>query len=247
MATLRQFRLTDLSKISKCNLDPYTETYDINFYLEYHAKWPSLFQVCEDSQGNIIGYSESLRCHVCAAFSLFLSCLRISSHYYAISHSLLNSSMILYVPVYVLSSTIFLTHTHTTHTYTIDLVSLYPMPTKPFLDYIYFLSRSLILSPLNHFLISYMRFSLLSHPISTEPIPDSIRLSFPPSLIPSLSDPSSNLSSHTGPQAPWKATKYACSHQNTKAHAQPPPNITCPPSHQHPYSSSQPHSYPHLQ
>jgi N-terminal acetyltransferase B complex catalytic subunit len=56
MATLRQFHLGDLHKISKCNLDPYTETYDINFYLEYHAKWPALFQVCEDTQGNIIGY-----------------------------------------------------------------------------------------------------------------------------------------------------------------------------------------------
>jgi N-terminal acetyltransferase B complex catalytic subunit len=26
--------------------------------LQYHAKWPSLFQVAEDQHGNIIGYSE---------------------------------------------------------------------------------------------------------------------------------------------------------------------------------------------
>ena len=58
MATFRQFRPEDLNRISKCNLDPLTETYDLNFYLQYYAKWPALFQVCEDSKGNIIGYSK---------------------------------------------------------------------------------------------------------------------------------------------------------------------------------------------
>ncbi|KAJ3522687.1 hypothetical protein NM208_g12754 [Fusarium decemcellulare] len=56
MATFRRFRPDDVNKFSKCNLDPLTETYELNFYLQYHAKWPSLFQVCEDMNGNIVGY-----------------------------------------------------------------------------------------------------------------------------------------------------------------------------------------------
>ncbi|OAQ98521.1 hypothetical protein LLEC1_02691 [Akanthomyces lecanii] len=56
MATFRAFRPSDLRKLSKCNLDSLVETYQPGFYLEYHAKWPSLFQVCEDNNGNIIGY-----------------------------------------------------------------------------------------------------------------------------------------------------------------------------------------------
>lgn len=57
MATFRSFRPADLHKFSKCNLDSLVETYELGFYLQYHAKWPSLFQVCEDNRGNIIGYS----------------------------------------------------------------------------------------------------------------------------------------------------------------------------------------------
>ncbi|GAO20069.1 hypothetical protein UVI_02034550 [Ustilaginoidea virens] len=56
MATFRRFRPDDINKISKCNLDPLTETYELGFYLQYFAKWPSLFQVCEDKDGNVIGY-----------------------------------------------------------------------------------------------------------------------------------------------------------------------------------------------
>ncbi|KAK2001989.1 acetyltransferase [Colletotrichum falcatum] len=56
MATFRRFRPEDVNKFSKCNLDPLTETYELAFYLQYHAKWPSMFQVCEDMSGNIIGY-----------------------------------------------------------------------------------------------------------------------------------------------------------------------------------------------
>lgn len=58
MANFRRFRPDDLNKLSKCNLDPLTETYELGFYLQYYAKWPSLFQVAEDQDGNIIGYSE---------------------------------------------------------------------------------------------------------------------------------------------------------------------------------------------
>lgn len=62
MATFRRFRPDDVYRFSKCNLDPLTETYDLSFYLQYHAKWPSLFQVCEDTGGNIIGYSRLSPC-----------------------------------------------------------------------------------------------------------------------------------------------------------------------------------------
>lgn len=40
------------------NLDPLTENYNLDFYLHYLIKWPSLFTVAEDQEGNIIGYSE---------------------------------------------------------------------------------------------------------------------------------------------------------------------------------------------
>ncbi|OAA44928.1 N-acetyltransferase 5 [Metarhizium rileyi] len=56
MTTFRRFRPDDVNKFSKCNLDPLTETYELGFYLQYFARWPSLFQVCEDNDGNIIGY-----------------------------------------------------------------------------------------------------------------------------------------------------------------------------------------------
>jgi N-terminal acetyltransferase B complex catalytic subunit len=59
MANFRRFRPDDLNKLSKCNLDPFTETYELGFYLQYYAKWPSLFQVAEDQDGNIIGYCKS--------------------------------------------------------------------------------------------------------------------------------------------------------------------------------------------
>ncbi|KAJ3499138.1 hypothetical protein NLG97_g552 [Lecanicillium saksenae] len=56
MTTFRRFRPDDVNKFSKCNLDPLTESYELGFYLQYHSKWPSLFQVCEDMHGNIVGY-----------------------------------------------------------------------------------------------------------------------------------------------------------------------------------------------
>ena len=59
MASLRNARPTDLLKMSLTNLDPLTENYDLNFYLYYLAKWPSLFIVAENSSGEIIGYSET--------------------------------------------------------------------------------------------------------------------------------------------------------------------------------------------
>ncbi|OAA64559.1 n-acetyltransferase [Niveomyces insectorum RCEF 264] len=54
MANFRRLRPDDLNKLSKCNLDRYTETYELSFYMQYYAKWPALFQVAEDAGGNII-------------------------------------------------------------------------------------------------------------------------------------------------------------------------------------------------
>lgn len=48
----------DLLKFNQCNLDHLTETYNINFYLEYFTKWPQLCLVLEDKHGQIEGYSE---------------------------------------------------------------------------------------------------------------------------------------------------------------------------------------------
>ena len=60
MTSLRAFRPQDLLHMNLTNLDPLTENYNIDFYLHYLTKWPSLFTVAEDHQGNIIGYSRSL-------------------------------------------------------------------------------------------------------------------------------------------------------------------------------------------
>jgi N-terminal acetyltransferase B complex catalytic subunit len=56
MATVRRVRPADLLKLNLCNLDALTENYDLNFYLTYLMKWPSLFQ-CIEEHGKIVGYS----------------------------------------------------------------------------------------------------------------------------------------------------------------------------------------------
>lgn len=58
MTSLRAFRPEDLFRINLTNLDPLTENYNIDFYLDYLIQWPSLFTVAEDQYGNITGYSE---------------------------------------------------------------------------------------------------------------------------------------------------------------------------------------------
>ena len=64
MTSLRAFRPQDLLRMNLTNLDPLTENYTIDFYLHYLNKWPSLFTVAEDHQGNIIGYSRLCEnCH----------------------------------------------------------------------------------------------------------------------------------------------------------------------------------------
>ena len=46
----------DVFKFNPTNLDPLTETYDLNFYYSYLARWPHLFNVAEGPGGTIDGY-----------------------------------------------------------------------------------------------------------------------------------------------------------------------------------------------
>lgn len=55
MPTIRRVQPSDLFHLNLCNLDPYTENYDLSFYLTYLMRWPSLFQ-CIEEQGQIVGY-----------------------------------------------------------------------------------------------------------------------------------------------------------------------------------------------
>ncbi|MCJ1314423.1 hypothetical protein MMC25_008105 [Agyrium rufum] len=54
--SLRSFRASDLYTLNLTNLDPLTENYDIRFYMQYLATWPSLFICAIDPSDNIIGY-----------------------------------------------------------------------------------------------------------------------------------------------------------------------------------------------
>ncbi|CAH8455924.1 unnamed protein product [Dicrocoelium dendriticum] len=47
MVSVRPFSCFDLLKYSNINLDPYTETYSITFYLHYLSMWPEHVQVLE--------------------------------------------------------------------------------------------------------------------------------------------------------------------------------------------------------
>lgn len=58
MTSIRAFRPQDLLRTNLANLDPLTENYNIDFYLQYLTRWPSLFTVAEDQHGTITGYSE---------------------------------------------------------------------------------------------------------------------------------------------------------------------------------------------
>lgn len=57
MASIRRMTPTDLFSLNLTNLDALTENYDLHFYLNYLMRWPSLFNVVEDRNGQIVGYS----------------------------------------------------------------------------------------------------------------------------------------------------------------------------------------------
>ena len=58
MTSLRAMRPDDLFRMNLTNLDPLTENYNIDYYMQYLIRWPSLLTVAEDQEGNIIGYSK---------------------------------------------------------------------------------------------------------------------------------------------------------------------------------------------
>ncbi|KAJ1725790.1 N-acetyltransferase [Coemansia erecta] len=56
MSTIRRFRAMDMFNFNNVNLDLFTETYDISFYLSYLAQWPDLFTIAESADGSSMGY-----------------------------------------------------------------------------------------------------------------------------------------------------------------------------------------------
>ncbi|KAG8935389.1 N-terminal acetyltransferase [Tulasnella sp. 419] len=56
MSVLRPFRASDLFKFNNVNLDIWTETYSIAFYLNYLSRWPDLCIVKEAPCGRMMGY-----------------------------------------------------------------------------------------------------------------------------------------------------------------------------------------------
>ncbi|TFK30293.1 N-acetyltransferase [Coprinopsis marcescibilis] len=56
MSILRPFKATDLFKFNNINLDLWTETYGLGFYLSYLSRWPDLCCVQEAPSGRMMGY-----------------------------------------------------------------------------------------------------------------------------------------------------------------------------------------------
>ncbi|GAA5883388.1 hypothetical protein JCM16303_006724 [Sporobolomyces ruberrimus] len=64
MSLLRPFSALDLFSFNGINLDVWTETYGVNYYLSYMSTWPDLFSVVESAggtrkKGNMRGRSAS--------------------------------------------------------------------------------------------------------------------------------------------------------------------------------------------
>ncbi|TEB15065.1 N-acetyltransferase [Coprinellus micaceus] len=56
MSVLRPFKATDMFKFNNVNLDIWTETYGIGFYMTYLSRWPDLCCVQEAPSGRTMGY-----------------------------------------------------------------------------------------------------------------------------------------------------------------------------------------------
>ncbi|PPQ66650.1 hypothetical protein CVT26_009404 [Gymnopilus dilepis] len=56
MSILRPFKASDMFKFNNINLDVWTETYGIGFYLSYLSRWPDLCCVQEAPSGRMMGY-----------------------------------------------------------------------------------------------------------------------------------------------------------------------------------------------
>ncbi|GMH82283.1 hypothetical protein TrVE_jg11833 [Triparma verrucosa] len=57
MTTLDRFKLDDLLIFNTTNLDPLTETYNLQFYLDYMSTWPEYFEVAKSCEGRVMGYA----------------------------------------------------------------------------------------------------------------------------------------------------------------------------------------------
>ncbi|CAG9462903.1 unnamed protein product [Pedinophyceae sp. YPF-701] len=56
MTTLRRFKCNDLFSFNAVNLDSLTETYNLQFYLQYLAQWPEYCVMAEGPGGRSMGY-----------------------------------------------------------------------------------------------------------------------------------------------------------------------------------------------
>ncbi|KAJ7481033.1 N-acetyltransferase [Mycena galericulata] len=56
MSVLRPFKAEDMFKFNNINLDVWTETYGLGFYLNYLANWPDLCYVQAAPSGRLMGY-----------------------------------------------------------------------------------------------------------------------------------------------------------------------------------------------
>jgi len=56
MSVLRPFKASDMFKFNNVNLDVWTETYGIGFYLSYLSRWPDLCCAQEAPSGRMMGY-----------------------------------------------------------------------------------------------------------------------------------------------------------------------------------------------
>ncbi|KAF7295680.1 N-acetyltransferase [Mycena indigotica] len=56
MSVLRPLHVDDLFRFNNINLDVWTETYDLGFYLQYLATWPDLCYVQAAPSGRLMGY-----------------------------------------------------------------------------------------------------------------------------------------------------------------------------------------------
>ncbi|KAJ7355817.1 N-acetyltransferase [Mycena olivaceomarginata] len=56
MSVLRPFSASDMFKFNNINLDVWTETYGLSFYLNYLSTWPDLCYVQAAPSGRLMGY-----------------------------------------------------------------------------------------------------------------------------------------------------------------------------------------------
>lgn len=56
MASRKPFTCDDLYRMSSTNMDPFTETYQLNFYWSYISRFPALCALQENASGRVTSY-----------------------------------------------------------------------------------------------------------------------------------------------------------------------------------------------